>query len=216
MPSQISAVLCPRDAARNPAEPCLRRSVPCHAFAVRCNASAIQRPRQYLTMPSPRLSFRCYAIAVLRPCATPPHRGPLFRREADRRCALARHSFAAAKPHHACAHRFPAVPMRCMSSLCNALPAQRSAVPMHYHSCAHQCRRHSLPYYAFASLLSAVLCHSFARLSPCFATLCPGIASQCLGCSALIRATTVPYYAFTWLHKAKARHSLAHLCQSFG
>lgn len=101
-------------------------------------------------MPSPRLSFRCYAIAVLRPCATPPHRGPLFRREADRRCALARHSFAASKPHHACAHRFPAVPMRCMSSLCNALPAQRSAVPMHYHSCAHQCLRLAAPRHASA------------------------------------------------------------------
>lgn len=125
--------------------PCLASH--CHRYAHQCHriskphsASATQRPRQYLTIPSPRLSFRCYAMTVLRPCATPPHRGPLFRREADRRCAIARHSFAAAKPHHACAHRFPAVPMRCMSSLCNALPAQRSAVPMHYHSCAHQYR----------------------------------------------------------------------------
>lgn len=101
-------------------------------------------------MPSPRLSFLCYAMAVLRPFATPPHRGPLCLREADRRCALARHSFAASKPHHACAHRFPAVPMHCMSSLCNALPAQRSAVPMHYHSCAHQCLRLAAPRHASA------------------------------------------------------------------
>lgn len=265
---QSLSALCPCSFKRRPSSQCLRNPVQCLSHST---------PQLRTSMPSPRLSFRCYAMTVLRLCATPPHRGPLCLREADRRCALAMQSYAFAMPTPLCAlpgpclaeprdampshiiaphchriskpHNAAAIPCRTMPSPrcawprlsasspslskpprnltmpariasppchCVALPAQRSAVPMHYHSCAHQCLRLAAPRHASAYLLSAVLCQSFARLSPCFATLCPGVASQYLGCSALIRAAAMHCFSFAWLHKAKAHQSLAHLFQSFG
>lgn len=109
-------------------------------------------------------------------------------------------------------------PVPSIAMPCHALPCQCGS--LHRHALSPPCV--AVHVLASASLLNAVLCQSFARLSPCVATACPlrGSSSlRCthallciaplLGCSALSRATTIHCFSFTWLLNTTAPHGPA-------
>lgn len=200
---QSLSALCPCSFKRRPSSQCLRNPVQCLSHST---------PQLRTSMPSHRLSFRCYAMTVLRLCATPPHRGPLCLREAYRRCALAMQSYAFAMPTPLCA-----LPGPCLAEPRDAMPS---------HIIAPHCHRISKPHNA-----AAIPCHTmpsprcaWPRLSasspslskpPRNLTMPARIASPPCHCVALpAQRSSVPMHCFpfAWLHKAKALHIIAHLC----
>ena len=206
--------------------PCLRRSVPCHAFAVRCISGA----KLNITM----LSLLCTAHCLF---------------SANLSYTVAMQCFAdallcPAAPCHSCAHQ-----CRRFALPRDSMPVHVTSMPLHLFACASPCfagaalclamplRRCAWPRLSSSSPRHATAYpfHGFARLSPCFSTLCPcaacprhALPGRSFSIPRLLCAHPCHDHALLSLRVATQSQSssqhcpsvplprTAHLCQSFG